>query len=105
MRVDYFSECAEKDWQAGPCPIPGYTEGEETITIVQAKDIRQYATPFFFRSMEIFANFKIFNTLPHGKGTSKERNTVIQIIKILTTCQNEFDEWEREKSMAEVRSN
>lgn len=53
--------------------------------------------------MEIFSNFKIFKTLPHGRGTMKERNTVIQIIRILESCQNEFDEWEREKSMAEIK--
>lgn len=87
-------------------PLPGWEDPvtKERVEVYKAKDIREYANEFFYRSLKLWSDFEKFQILPHGKGTMHERETTLQIIKALSAAQNEYDQWEREKQMAEARA-
>ena len=54
-------------------------------------------TDFFRFSWVLFVRWKTFNVLPHGKGTLDERNTTLEILRILNEEEHLFDSWEQEK--------
>lgn len=56
-------------------------------------------TAFFRVSMQRFNEWMICKVLPHGKGTMHERQSILDIIRVITGESNEFDMWEHEKEM------
>lgn len=60
-------------------------------------ELFEYKTEFLALSMQLFNNWRIFKALPHGKGTRHERESVLQILRILKEEETLFDEWERER--------
>lgn len=61
-------------------------------------DAQLLITPFLLASLRLFREWSCFKILPHGKGTMEERQTVIDIIKILTQEENNYNSWEMERS-------
>lgn len=61
----------------------------------EAQDL---ATPFLMASIKIFKEWSVFKTLPHGQGTLGERQTYLDIIKILQGEENGYSNWEMERS-------
>lgn len=63
------------------------------------RDIPQFRTEFFARSMRLYNNWKLFRQAPpRGMGFAEERTTTIDILMILEEESNLYDAWEREKA-------
>lgn len=61
----------------------------------EAQDL---ATPFLMASLRIYNEWAVFKTLPHGQGTMGERQTYLEIIRILHQEENGYSNWEMERS-------
>ena len=81
-------------------PLRGIKEdGEYQYGALTWDEIHALDTEFLRRSMELYANFRVLETLPHGGGWLSERSTVIDILRILRSEESAFDAWEHEKAM------
>lgn len=49
-------------------------------------------------SLRLYNEWSVFKILPHGKGTMNERQTVLDIIRILTGEENRFNNWDLERN-------
>lgn len=82
-----------------PYPIRGIEENNKwTYSTLTYDQMQALNTPFLIASINLYGNYSAFNTLPHGMGTLSERQSVLDILKILRQEENLFDAWEREKS-------
>lgn len=61
-------------------------------------DAQPLATPFLMASLRLYNEWSVFKILPHGKGTMDERQTVLDIIRILTGEENRFNNWDLERN-------
>lgn len=82
------------------------TENEDGETVVEygrltQLEVNSLDTPFFRASMTLYSDFKVFGCLPHGHGTLAERQTVLDIIKVLSNEEARYENWRMEKSMNE----
>ena len=79
-------------------PIRGYEDREKnSIGSVSYEEIKELKTEFFYLSWRLYTNYKLFG-LPHGSGWASERNTVLEIIRILEEETNAHDAWEMEQN-------
>lgn len=63
------------------------------------EEIQGCITPFLAASLELYSNFVLLGVLPHGQGTLGERETVIEILKILKSEDNRYQNWEMEQKL------
>ena len=73
-----------------------YDENGNLINLIFKVDVQVLRTTFFARAWQVYSNWTLFKKLPHGKGTLKENNTTIEIIRILTEEEQLWDRWEWE---------
>ena len=64
--------------------------------VVTYDEIQELKTPFLSKALLLYNNYKLFG-LPHGKGYIKERQTILDVIRIIEDENNSFDIWEIEK--------
>lgn len=101
MRKEYFLPDAYNPlWPYYPIRCYKAPDGTEIATL-SWNEIQAQNTPFLRESISLFRDWKRFSILPNGRGTRGERNSVIQILRILDEEDFEWNEWERDKRMAE----
>ena len=75
--------------------IRGFYDAEgNTVNLLFKTDAQVLRTRFFSRAWETYSNWSLFKALPHGKGTLRENNVTISIIRILTEEEQLWDRWE-----------
>ena len=80
-------------------PIRGYKDKDgEEIGALTYYEIQELQTPFLYASLLLYNNFKTFG-LPHGGGWTQERGTVIEILRILESEANLYDQYEMDKDL------
>lgn len=60
-------------------------------------DAQELETPFLLSALRLYSEWNCFKILPHGKGLMDERQTVIDIIRILTQEENKYSNWEMDR--------
>jgi len=58
--------------------------GKYSHTEMVWDDIASLRTPFLADSLQLFSQWKTLGALPHGKGTLAEKQTVVDILMILS---------------------
>lgn len=83
-----------------PFEIPG--DGEDETDVMTYEQAQILDTPFFAASLDLYLNWAVFKILPHGKGTMHERQSVIEILRILNSEDNKYQSWDmkRDKSVS-----
>lgn len=85
-------------------PMRGLKEGDSyEYGALTWEEIHALDTEFLRYSLDLYMNFRTFGALPHGGGWLSERRTVVDILKVLSSEENAFDAWEREKAMRSVK--
>lgn len=96
---EFDKKPSEVDEFGFPIPIRGIEEnGEWTFSSLTVTQIRKLNTPFLAASLRLYGDFSVFKILPHGKGTMDEKQSVIEIIKILKSEENAYINWEMEQN-------
>ena len=65
-------------------------------------EAQELETPFLLASLRLYKEWSCFKILPHGKGTLDERQSVINIIRILSEEENRYSNWELDRSRKEL---
>jgi hypothetical protein len=79
--------------------MPGYTiinedgEEEDVWTAPTKEEIDEQDTEFLHTALTTYNNFKACGVLPYGGGYLQERNTTVEIIRILTQEANRYENW------------